>query len=220
MNSSEKFNKNIEKLYKAYPILKDIDINREIIEKNIVFKELFSDEYLKTSGENCAGFLFVINGVIKIQKMSEDGNETNLYNIESGELCHEALSCFINFKSLNIEGRAIKDSLIALLSPEVVNKYLLCDVRFMQVIYKDLYVKFREVIENKEARIHESLEKRLIKLLLSRNINIIYATHNEIAFELDSSREVISRKLKELEKKGYLEISRGKIKIIKDLKNI
>jgi len=220
LNSSEKFNKNIEKLYKAYPILKDIDINREIIEKNIVFKELFSDEYLKTSGENCAGFLFVINGVIKIQKMSEDGNETNLYNIESGELCHEALSCFINFKSLNIEGRAIKDSLIALLSPEVVNKYLLCDVRFMQVIYKDLYVKFREVIENKEARIHESLEKRLIKLLLSRNINIIYATHNEIAFELDSSREVISRKLKELEKKGYLEISRGKIKIIKDLKNI
>lgn len=220
LNGLDVFNKRLEALYDAYPILKEIDDSHEIIRKNVIFKNLLSEEYLKTNSENCIGMLFVISGVIKVQKVTQEGNETNLYNVERGELCHEALSCFVNCQSLNTEGMAIQDSLIAILPSDIVKAYLLRDFRFMQVIYKDLYVKFREVIENKEARIHESLEKRLIKLLLSRNANIIYATHSELAFELDSSREVISRKLKELEKKGYLEISRGKIKIIKALENI
>lgn len=220
LNSLDIFNKRLKDLYKAYPVLKEIDEIDEIISNNIIFKELLSEEYLKTANENCVGMLFVISGVIKVQRITEDGDETNLYNIKSGELCHEVLSCFVNCKSLNIEGRAIQDSLIAILPSDIVNRYLLDDFRFMQVIYRDLYTKFRAVIENKEERIHESVEKRLIKLLINKNAKIIYTTHSKIAFELDSSREVISRKLKQLEKKGYLIISRGKIQILKDLKEL
>jgi len=204
LNSLDVFNKRLEALYDAYPVLKEIDDSHEIIRKNVIFKSLLSEEYLKTDSGNCIGMLFVISGIIKVQKVTEEGNETNLYNVERGELCHEALSCFVNCQSLNIEGIAMQDSLIAILP----------------VIYKDLYAKFRGVIENKEARIHESLESRLVKLLLSKNTKIIYTTHGELAFELDSSREVISRKLKELEKKGYLLISRGKIQLLKDLEEL
>ena len=217
LNSLDIFNKRLEALYKAYPVLKEIDDSDKIIGKNVIFKNLLSEEYLKTDSGNCIGMLFVISGIIKVQKVTEDGDETNLYNVESGELCHEALSCFVNCKSLNIEGIAIQDSLIAILPSDIVKKYLLRDFKFMKVIYKDLYAKFRGVIENKEARIHESLERRLVKLLFSKNTKIIYTTNGELAFELDSSREVISRKLKELEKKGYLLISRGKIQLLKDL---
>jgi len=220
LNNLDIFNKRLEALYKAYPVLKEIDDSDEIIRKNVIFKNLLSGEYLKTDSGNCIGMLFVINGIIKVQKVTEDGDETNLYNVERGQLCHEALSCFVNCQSLNIEGIAMQDSLIAILPSDIVKTYLLRDFRFMQVIYKDLYTKFRGVIENKEARIHESLEKRLIKILISKNAKIIYTTHGELAFELDSSREVISRKLKELEKKGYLLISRGKIQLLKDLKEI
>ena len=67
-------------------------------------------------------------------------------------------------------------------------------------MYKDLYRKFNTVLENKEDMIHESLESRLIKLLINKNSKIIYATHNELAFEVDSVREVVSRKLKSIEK--------------------
>lgn len=217
LNSLDVFNKRLKALFDAYPILKEIDDRDEIIRKNVIFKKLLSEEYLKTDSGNCIGMLFVISGIIKVQKVTEEGNETNLYNVERGELCHEALSCFVNCQSLNIEGIAMQDSLIAILPSDIVKKYLLRDYRFMHVIYKDLYAKFRGVIENKEARIHESLERRLVKLLLSKNTKIIYTTHGELAFELDSSREVISRKLKELEKKGYLLISRGKIQLLKDL---
>ncbi len=220
LNSLDVFNKRLKALFDAYPILKEIDDRDEIIRKNVIFKKLLSEEYLKTDSGNCIGMLFVISGIIKVQKVTEEGNETNLYNVERGELCHEALSCFVNCQSLNIEGIAMQDSLIAILPSDIVKAYLLSDFRFMQVIYKDLYAKFRGVIENKEARIHESLESRLVKLLLSKNTKIIYTTHGELAFELDSSREVISRKLKELEKKGYLLISRGKIQLLKGLEEL
>ena len=77
--------------------------------------------------------------------------------------------------------------------------------------------KLKIIINVKEEVRHESLTNRLVKLLIDKKSRNIYITHNELAFELDSAREVVSRKLKELEKRGYLKLSRGKITIEKDL---
>ena len=57
-------------------------------------------------------------------------------------------------------------------------------------------------------------------MLINKNSKIIYATHSELAFEIDSAREVVSRKLKNIEKRGYIKLERGKIVIIKNLKEI
>ena len=211
----------INKLYEAYPVLAQIDEeNKGILGEKAIFKDLFADEYLSTNEDECIGFLFVISGSIKINKLNERGEETNLYNIERGQLCHEALSCFMNCKSLNIIGKAIQDSKICVIPFDVVNKYLLQDTLFLQYIYKDLYDKLKIIINVKEEVRHESLTNRLVKLLIDKKSRNIYITHNELAFELDSAREVVSRKLKELEKRGYLKLSRGKIQIEKDLNEV
>lgn len=211
----------ISELYEAYPILAQIDKdNNGILSQKATFKELLSDEYLTTHESECIGFLFVISGNIKIQKINEKGEETNLYNVQKGELCHEALSCFMNCKSLNIIGRAIQDSKICVIPFDIVNNYLLNDTLFLQYIYKDLYSKFKIIVNLKEEVKHESLTNRLVKLLIDKKSKNIYLTHNDLAFELDSAREVVSRKLKELEKKGYLKLGRGKIQIEKDLNEI
>ena len=84
----------IKELYKAYPILEQIDnYNKGALVERALFKELLADELLNTTEDKCVGFLFVISGTIKIQKINEKGEETNLYNIEKGQICHEALSC-------------------------------------------------------------------------------------------------------------------------------
>lgn len=126
----------------------------------------------------------------------------------------------MNCKSLNIIGKAIQDSKICVIPFDVVNKYLLQDTLFLQYIYKDLYDKLKIIINVKEEVRHESLTNRLVKLLIDKKSRNIYITHNELAFELDSAREVVSRKLKELEKRGYLKLSRGKIQIEKDLNEV
>lgn len=212
---------NLKDLYSAYPVLKKIDkLTNGVITEKAIFKELLANEYLSTYGTACIGFLFVLSGDIKIQRVGYDGEETNLYNIGRGQLCHEALSCFFRCEPLNIIGRATQDSKIMLLPFEIVEKYLLSSTEFLKEIYKDLHSKFNLIIGTKEEVKHESLQRRLLKLLINKGSKNIYATHAELAFELDSAREVISRKLKELEKEGYLKLTRGKIQVVKDLKEL
>lgn len=209
---------NIESLYKAYALLEDINNkNNDIINKSAQFKMLYADDYISSASNECRGIFFVVSGVINIKRINEKGDETNLYNIKRGQLCHEALSCLLKFKSLNIIGRAIQNSVICIIPIDVVKKYLLCDNEFLKYMYEDLYLKLNAVIDKKEEKIHDSIESRLVKLLISKNSNIIYTTHEEIAFEIDSTREVVSRGLKVLEKKGYIKLQRGKIVLIGDL---
>lgn len=213
--------KDINSLYEMYPVLKNIDKkNNEIISTHAIFKTVYSEDYVSSAESVCAGVLFVIKGIIKIQKINRDGKETNLYNIKQGEFCHEALSCLSNLESLNITGKAIQDSEVCIIPFDIVGKYFIRDNEFLLYMYKDLYKKFNTVLENKEDMIHESLESRLTRLLINKNSKIIYATHNELAFEVDSVREVVSRKLKSIEKRGYIKLERGKIVILKDLNEI
>ena len=105
--------KNLELLYDRYPVLKTInDQNENIIDKNAYFKTLQFNEYISSSNGTCQGILFIVDGMLKIQRLSENGDETSLYEIKEGELCHEALSCLLNFNPLNIIGRAVMLSLI------------------------------------------------------------------------------------------------------------
>src|SRR5471030_141856 len=223
-NYDETSNKRIESikdLYQSYPILKNInEKNNDIINKHAFFNTLYSDEYIKSENGTCVGILFVLKGTIKIQKINADGEETNLYNIGQGDFCHEALSCLSNFESLNITGKAIQDSEVCIMPLDIVRLHFMKDYEFLLYIYEDLHKKFNLVLENKEEIMHESLETRLVKLLINKNSNIIYATNNGLAFEIDSAREVVSRKLKSIEKRGYIKLQRGKIVIIKDLEEI
>lgn len=214
-------NKNIKNLYKIYPIIKKIDNdNNGIIGEKAIFKNVIKGEYLSTGHGACLGVLFVLKGSINIQRVNEEGEETNLYNINKGDLCHEAFSCFLSCEPLNIIGKAIENSEVCIIPLEISKVYLIKNTLFLNYIYRDLYKKFKNVIENKEEIIHESLDKRLIKLLIEKESKVIYVTHSELAFELDSAREVISRKLKKLEKNGYIKMQRGKINILKDLNEI
>jgi CRP/FNR family transcriptional regulator len=214
-------NENLELLYKSYPVLLEINKrNSGIIENNISFRKVIAEEYLLFSANTCPGFVFVIKGLVNIQKINLDGEETNLYNIKSGDLCHEALSCLLNYQPLNILAKALVDSHIAILDFEIVKKVLLQENIFLQHMYQDIHRKFCFIIENKEKILHEDLETRLLKLLISKNSKLIYTKHSELALDIDSTRESVSRKLKYIESLGYLTLSRGKIVILKDLNEL
>lgn len=207
-----------EKLYELYPVIKEIDYkNDSVVVNNISIKRVYAEDYMATYGESCSGFMFILAGKVKILRINEDGEETNLYDIGPGELCHEALSCFVENSPLNIIGKAVQDSLVAVVPFEVLKTYCLSQGDFLRYIYKDLHDKFNLLVGNKERNKHKSVKERLIKYLMAFPSEIIYGTHKDIALELDSAREVISRILKDMEKQGYIKLGRGKITILKDL---
>ena len=207
--------KNVKLLYELYPVFKIIDENNEkIISKNAYFRTLNAEEYISSVSGTCQGILFILKGCINIRRINSEGDETNLYNITQGELCHEALSCLLQYKPLNIIGTAISESVVCIISREIVNKYFIKNPDFLSYMYKDIYEKFNYIIEKREDKNHKSLEERIISYLDKKNSRIVYSTHEDIAYEIDSKREVVSRKLKELERQGYVKLERGKITIL------
>lgn len=203
---------NQDTLYTMYPILGEI--NKK---SGGTLGDAFSFTTIqaggKLKGAQCPGLIFVLKGSVKIERVNESGGQTGLYVIHAGELCHESLSCYLQCKPLDIVGYAVVDTQIAILPHEWVGYYLLNDVSFLQYLYKKLYKHFRQLIGDKEAILHDSVEERLLKYLRDKNTRVVYATHQEIAVDIGTSREVVSRKLKKLEEEGYLSLSRGKIKI-------
>ena len=213
--------KRIDSLYEAYPLLKSIDEESQgIIANSAIFKKLQINTNLSNDGDGCMGFIFVISGNIKIQRMNAGGKETNLYNLSKGQLCNELSNCFKEDDNLNICAKAMQESEICIIPCGIAKRYLKQDKEFLRYMYNDLYRKHQIIIKNKESIRHEPLEMRLIKMLLSKKTKVIYATHSELAFEIDSTREVVSRKLKKIEKEGYIKMHRGKIQIIKDLNEL
>lgn len=217
----DKVTNNVDTLFKAYPVLEKINKeNNNIIINHGIFKTLEAGQYLSSLGVECSGTIFVLKGVVKIQKINLNGDETNLYNIESGDFCHEALSCVMKCEPLNVVARALTNSEVFIVDMEVTQKYLLNNLDFFKAMYKDMFLKFNNLLSNKENIIHESLDRRLVQFLIKKGESVIYAKHSDLAFEVDSTRETISRKLKALENEGYLKLSRGKIVILKSLKEL
>ncbi|MDO5517084.1 MAG: Crp/Fnr family transcriptional regulator [Clostridium sp.] len=222
MNNDKSSRENyLELLYKLYPVLKEInEKNNSILEDNYIFNILYAGESISSAKDTCRGILFVLSGNIKIQRINKDGDETNLYNINKGEICHEAISCLLEYKPLNIIGTAVSDSAVCIIPMDIVKKYLIKDSSFLGYVYKDIYKKFSMTISKIEDKNHKSIEERIINNLIMKKTSIIYTTHKELALEIDSSREVVSRKLKKFEKEGYIKLDRGKIIILKNLDEI
>ena len=160
----------------------------------------------------------VVTGSIKVLREDEKGNELFLYHINSGETCTMAFSCCMRRKKSEI--KTITETVTIVIGIPIgymdswMTKYptwknfvmSAYDQRMIELIYTLDSVAFTKMDE----RLLAYLEKKA-KLL---DTNIITITHQNIATDLNASREAISRLLKAMEKKGIVKLSRNKIQLL------
>lgn len=209
-----------ESLLKYYPFLSGLDT--EVLE--IIFNRIIVNSY--TVGENlfkknvsCIGFSFILEGRLRIYKIGDDGKEVTLYRIGKGDSCFNTILCALTDSEETSFAEVEENAVIGILPMDTFKKYLLNSSIFLKYIFKNLYNKFENIVEGFEKITFDSIENRIInyfnlKLEESNGVRIVYTTHEKIAADIGSSREVVSRSLKSLEKRGVLELGRGKIKII------
>ncbi|MGL5379909.1 Crp/Fnr family transcriptional regulator [Clostridium sp.] len=210
-------------IIKSYPFLKSVD--KEVL--NNMFKRLIVKEYpigysLFNSNQSCTGFSFILSGVIRVYKIGDDGKEVTLYRLYKGDNCYNTVLCALTNNEIDSFAEVEENSLIALVPMDFFRRYLLENTSFWKYIFNNLYGKFEAVIGGLEKITFHSIESRLInyfkaKIKSQGGSKIIYVTHEKIAGDIGSSREVVSRALKVLERNDVLELGRGKIKI-KNLK--
>ncbi|MGG7057975.1 Crp/Fnr family transcriptional regulator [Clostridium nigeriense] len=206
-------------LLKSYPFLRDIEnevldlfFKRIIVNNYEVGQNIFSDKV------SCIGFSFILEGRLRIYKIGDDGKEITLYRIGKGDSCFNTILCALTDSDEISFADVEENALIAILPMDLFKKYLVNNSSFLKYMFKNLYNKFENVVEGLEKVTFDSIENRLInyfnvKLEDNNGARIIYTTHEKIAADIGSSREVVSRSLKALEKRGLLELGRGKIKI-------
>jgi CRP/FNR family transcriptional regulator len=169
-------------------------------------------EVLFDIGRPGQSFLMLTTGSIRVTRPSNE-REILLYRVRPGECCILTISGILG--GIQYPARAIAENNISGVAlPTALFKQMVeQSPLFSAFIFYSLAARLSELLELVEAVTFMSLEKRLAGLLLTKD-PVIQATHSQLADELGSVREVISRILKDFEGKGMVQLERGQVRIL------
>jgi CRP/FNR family transcriptional regulator len=184
-----------------------------------VRKTFKSNESLIREGQFIASFPLVISGLIRVSRTSDQGNELLLYYLKKDEVCAMSLTCCMAQQKSNINALAEEPTEVILLPVEMLDKWISKYPSWKQFVMQTFQNRFRELIDTVDSIAFMKLDERLIKHFVDRNkksgATTFSGTHQDLALQLNTSREVISRLLKKLEKDGKIELSRNFINFSK-----
>jgi CRP/FNR family transcriptional regulator len=166
-------------------------------------------------GGACENYLIVLDGKVKVFTRAENGREIVLYRLAKGDSCVLTTSCLFGNKNYPAEGQTETPVTALAIPVKKFNQVLQQSMTFREMVFSSFSSHLSELITLVEEVAFGKLDVRLAKFLIKHcdNEHTLTSTHQNIATELGSAREVISRQLKEMELKGYVTTSRGSIKI-------
>ncbi len=160
----------------------------------------------------CQGFPFVLGGSIRVVKAAANGRELPLYRVGPGETCIISSSCLLGHADYNARGIAEVDTSLALL-PRPLFDQLLGEAAFRDFVFNLYAERIAELMQLVEEVAFRKLDQRLAALLLGRG-RLIRTTHQQLADELGSVREMVSRLLKGFAEQGWVLLGREQIEIL------
>jgi CRP/FNR family transcriptional regulator len=160
----------------------------------------------------CQGFPFVIDGGIRVTKPAANGRELPLYRVLPGESCIISSSCLLGRNDYNARGTTTAATTLALL-PRPLFEELLGQPGFREFVFHLFSERVAELMQLVEEVAFHKLDQRLAALLLGRG-RVVRATHQQLANELGSVREMVSRLLKGFAEQGLVQLSREQIEIL------
>jgi len=184
------------------------------------FKEVSAGERLMDIGEYIKGMPLLISGVIKVMREDPDGDELLLYYLEQGDTCSMTMSCCIGQTRSEIRAVAETDARLIMIPVRKMEEWIAKYRSWRNFVFESYNNRLNELLQTIDSIAFMNMDERLANYLREkRRVNeddIIRNTHQEIAYDLHSSRVVISRLLKKMEQMGMIELHRNYIKI-KDL---
>lgn len=188
------------------------------IAKVAVYKEFKADDYLIEIGDYIKTMPLLLTGAIKILREDENGDELLLYFLERGDTCAMTLTCCMGQSKSRIRAIAETDGAMLMIPVEKMEEWLTKYKTWRNFVFDSYNVRLNEMLEAIDTLAFMNLDERLYKYLTDKAKVIgdteIKNTHQEIAYEMHTSRVVISRLLKALELQGKIKLHRNKIEIL------
>lgn len=166
-------------------------------------------------GDACGNFLYVLEGSVKVYTRAENGREIVLYRVRSGQSCTLTTACLFSHNRYPAEGKTETEVKALVIPIKLFDEGLEHSADFRNMVFDTYSQRLAEVITLVEELSFGRIDVRLAKRLLKAGGDkLVSATHQELATELGSAREVVSRQLKEFENRGWVKLSRGKVEIL------
>jgi len=205
----------------------DFDFNFGHLFEEELFAEILSiGEYKKVEegtelidiGNYIKFMPLVISGAIKILREDENGDELALYFIEQGDTCAMTITCCLGESKSKIRAVAERETELLMIPIQKIGEWMNTYKTWQSFILQSYHERMQELLEAIDTIAFLNMDERLLKYLkdkakVNRN-DVIQVTHKEIANDLHTSRVVISRLLKKLEKKDKIILQRNQIHLL------
>lgn len=201
------------RLRRGYPGLAGLtpEVTRAVTEAAVV-KRLEAGSRVFEDGAPCMGFPLVLSGSIRVFKRSAEGRELPLYRVGPGESCILSTVCLLGSLSYDARAEAEEATEVAVLPPAAFGR-LLETPGFREFVFRLFSKRLADLMALVDALAFKRLDQRLA-LLLADGPASRRATHQQIADELGTVREIASRLLKELEREGLVRLGRNRIEVL------
>jgi len=209
----------IEELKTNYGHLFENELLQEI--NNVgVFKEIPENFTLIEVGQYIKSMPLLVSGVIKILREDTDGDELLLYFLEKGHTCAMTLSCCIGNSKSEIKAIAETDSKLIMVPIQKMEEWTSKYKTWRNFVFNSYHNRLMEMLDTIDNIAFLKMDKRLLKYLHDKvkvtNDREINSTHQEIAYDLHTSRVVISRLLKTLENQNVIVLQRNRIILLEN----
>ena len=172
-----------------------------------------------TQGQTAENYLFVTRGCVKVSARSREGKEVVLYRVKEGEMCILTTACLLGHTRYPAEAVTESETIAKTIPARRFNELLHESEPFRQFVFEGLSMRLAQVMERFEHLVLESVHRRLADFLLrsADSQGLVETTHEQLAMEIGTVREVVSRHLSDMEKAGLVGTLRGRIEILQPL---
>jgi len=203
-----------ERLLAQYPALRDLpadELERVLAEGTL--KDVPAGTVMFDEAQPCMGFPFVLEGAIGVSKLAENGREIQLYSVDAGESCILTSSCLLGSVDYAAHGVALEPTTIFILPRPTFERLLRSSDAFRRYVFGLFADRISDLMQTVEEVAFKRLDQRLAALLLRRGPTV-RATHQQLADELGSVREIISRIVRNFAVQGLVQTGREQITIL------
>ena len=174
-----------------------------------------AQEFVFHMGAPCSAYLLSVNGTIRVQLIAENGRAVTLYRVRSGGSCILTTSCLLSGQHYPAEAIAETDVIALAIEHQGFQRTMDESAGFRRFVFTNFSRRLADTIHRVEEIAFTSIDKRLAGVLLDfqRSGSLSDITHQALAVELGTAREVVSRHLKRFETSGWIHLGRGEIKI-------
>ena len=202
-----------EQLTALYPVLADVPeaLRRTCIEEALVMT-VPAGTMVFDGGQPCQGFPLLLAGGIRVIKAAANGRELPLYRVLPGESCLISSGCLLGHNDYNARGVTESETTLVLLPTPRFNDLLGCGP-FRDFVFSLFAERMADLMQLVEEVAFRKLDQRLANLLLGKG-HTLHTTHQHLADELGSVREMVSRLLKGFAEQGLVKLGREQIEIL------